>query len=92
MTDIDWTKQVMDDEDGDRWWVRGHLDRHDAITAIKGFLEQVGEPADIAELDFDNPFLVSHIWFYDDGTDNDDSYKVCESGHAGAEPWTWVVL
>ena len=42
MTDsaIDWSKQVQDSEDGEVWWVRGHVTPIEARTAVQSFLRQ----------------------------------------------------
>jgi hypothetical protein len=91
MLDVDEIKSgrvVIESEDGETWWVPGHVDRDEAVEAVKVWLTEV-TPETVDEWDF-TQFATGHWWYVDDGSGDDESYQRCEPDTPGAEPYTQV--
>ena len=79
-------------EDGDSWWIAGHVSDAEAIAAAR---HCDGEGLCGAELEDigDDELCVTRGWWRDAHDPADDErWERCAEGDEGAEPWTLVEL
>lgn len=85
--------EIFDNENGDIFWATGHIEPALMVAAVSDYLRRTlgafFDPTDLLDVDTDH---VSHTWYYDDGTDNDDSMHRCGPTKLDAQPFTELVL
>lgn len=81
--------QIFDTEDGETWWVAGHVDDR---TAIRELHRQFDKYTDLAEYS-DEDMCVSRGWWRDaHDPSNDELWLKCDETDEGAMPFTRIEL
>lgn len=99
--------EVFEDEGGDEWWAKGHVDPASMVLAVAVTLGSYGEPEDTfgwltgdvghVPLSTHREHValrlqsVQHVWLHPTGPD-EERWIGCDPTAEGAEPFTMVAL